>query len=309
MAQGHRWVPLVLMVGISEGAVLELKGAGSSIEMGGARLTASCEKSPAAIIFPQSVSTAGTIVGHLLDVATSCTNAALEIPCVELSILAPRPPLFVCTLSGASGSLSLPPNHAKLEEARSTQGELLALEAYVECPLASVSANALLNLVAPNSNPALTLNATVSFIGRSPAVKLGGGQVQVTVPLAAPPPTMPTPPVATPPTPESPAVLTWKEESVLHAGYLCKGSNGGDLGCNLSGDNCNVCSTSTVTNMNGHYGEVSCDIAVCGAYCDADPNCVAVAKNAPFDSLCRICTAADVTARSSHGQWNIYHKS
>ena len=189
---------LVLVHG-SLGAVLELTGTGSTIEMGGASLSAACTIPAAstASIISVGASSSGIIDVQLLGVATNCAGLGIAAPCVELSVLAPRPPMFVCTVTDSVGANTLPATHARLIEQRASMGELLSVSPMVQCDTSSLS-------------PKLSFPVSVSITFDGTVLSVSGpsgSETLATEPAefaASPPPPSPPPPPAASPPPSPP---------------------------------------------------------------------------------------------------------
>ena len=156
------------------GAVLELAGSTSSIEMNNARMSVSCPSSltstPAVMSIQASPSKTNLITASLFDVATNCAGVPLSAPCVELSVNAPRPPMFTCTIAGET---TLPATQATLDEHRSSMGELLSVGAYVACDITSITTSfpmtvsisfngTPLPFIGPSSSTSVRMSLTVS---------------------------------------------------------------------------------------------------------------------------------------------------
>lgn len=93
----------------------------------GASLKVDCLSTPTT---PTALMTAaayanGKMVLPLIGVPSSCSGVAPGAPCATR-------PMFQCVVDGAPPS---PPMRALLEEQRASQGELLSLSPYLECPL------------------------------------------------------------------------------------------------------------------------------------------------------------------------------
>jgi hypothetical protein len=93
----------------------------------GASLKVDCLSTPTT---PTALMTAaayanGKMVLPLIGVPSSCSGVAPGAPCATR-------PMFQCIVDGAPPS---PPVRALLEEQRASQGELLSLSPYLECPL------------------------------------------------------------------------------------------------------------------------------------------------------------------------------
>ena len=173
---------LFLLIQGSLGAVLELSGTGSTIEMGGASLSVACSSSVPPSITHVAGSSLGIINVALLGVATSCAGLNTATPCVELSVFTPRLPKFVCTVTDSVGANTLPPTHASLDEQRTSMGELISVAAIVECDTASLS---------PLSFP---VSVSISFDGTVLSVSGPSGSETLAVKPAtwvAPPPQPP----------------------------------------------------------------------------------------------------------------------
>ena len=186
----------MLLFGVAsygQSSVLELKGEGAHIKMGDASLSMTCagDAKPTILSVEESSKTPGAVVAHLSGVATSCANAGLSQPCVELSTLVPRPPGFRCAFKGVG---ELPMVHAKLLEERSSMGELLGVSPVVECP--AVPWASLQSISSSSGSAALSLSLTFTLGPRAIEIPAAEG---VTMSLSIAVPEAPTPPPSPPP--------------------------------------------------------------------------------------------------------------
>lgn len=166
----------------TNGAILELSGEGSHVEMGGASISMSCPDPMKFNFAPfEYVIGADEVEVPLIGVPTSCAGIPLSQPCVELSTMAPRPPMFQCAVDGEATGGKI---HASLKEIRTSMGELLEVVPVLKCPAMQVNAEHMKQ--APES-----VSLSISFGDEggliSPAAKSVPASVLIHPPSAPPP--------------------------------------------------------------------------------------------------------------------------
>ena len=203
---------------VIQGAVLELTGLDSRIEMGGAALSVACghKVGPAQVRSVVLSAANNLVVGVGLMFVPSCSGVPLAIPCVELSTIAPRPPGFKCSFNGTASGITYESQlvHAKFSEIRASMGELLVVEPIIECPPIPFAE---LVRISPqvSGDSVATIQVRILFEhGGSRELPFDVGAVdtvQITIPPAppqVPPPLQPPPPTLPPPqVPEIPFQL------------------------------------------------------------------------------------------------------
>ena len=157
-------------------AVAPLSAPQASILMNSARLTASCEYSPSVIAMaplamaPLSAALGSPVTLSLINVAPDCTNAAIDVPCVDHDPVVPRPAFFYCDVSSpgdpTAGPLSFGPYNATLWS--HPQG--LGHHVHVACHLNT----SMLDLVSPDQRQSRAVPFRISLRHMTTPIPWGG---------------------------------------------------------------------------------------------------------------------------------------
>jgi len=196
---------LALLIGFNHGAVLELSGPESRIEMGGAALEVACmdrNASFADVEVTGDTAAGGTVTLGLLNVHPTCAGLSITTPCASHPNEVPRRrALFHCNYVGAAGELSDGPFRATAVEILSASGTSMGFSVSLACPIPSLDA---LEGIIETGKMYFNVSASLR-VGPAPrALPFTGVAGHETVPVIYKPPPSPPPPSPTAPPPRLP---------------------------------------------------------------------------------------------------------